>query len=315
MNIQALTSTKISFSRNIKSDNKERYLKIPPDSRISEAKGFKKSKIKPSYPLNYYVKDLKTSASRFYKPQKFDGTLSPECFYIRMNFYQKNKKWAQEMVETTKTLSSLMKQDVDFPIILQIAENSVSKMNHNLNYGARRSIEGSAAPYFPLLRKGRGEEYVHRYEEKLGTQDTFYPVALGKHAFDTNTVEVTHFDMTGAYIIQYPYLNSTSNSNLNIAKEIYDELKTKKNPSKEEVMAAVAKIQWYIAQETPYLKGSDSIANLITKAIMYSYDLPISPLKAGISLDFEAFYQHLHEYVKNYPSYFEINPIESQGQK
>ena len=150
MNIQALTSTKISFSRNIKSDNKERYLKIPPDSRISEAKGFKKSKIKPSYPLNYYVKDLKTSASRFYKPQKFDGTLSPECFYIRMNFYQKNKKWAQEMVETTKTLSSLMKQDVDFPIILQIAENSVSKMNHNLNYGARRSIEGSAAPYFPF---------------------------------------------------------------------------------------------------------------------------------------------------------------------
>jgi len=103
----------------------------------------------------------------------------------------------------------------------------------------------------------------------------------------------------------YPYLVKNEQSNLTIVKEIYNDLKSKKNPSEKEVTEAAAKIQWLIAQETPYQKGNDSVANILTRSLMHSYNLPVTPLKEGISLDFEAWGQNMDEYIKNYPDYFE----------
>ena len=41
---------------------------------------------------------------------------------------------------------------------------------------------------------------------------------------------------------------------------------------------------------------------------MNCYNLRISPLKEGVSLDFEAFYSNLDDYIKNYPNFFEKYP-------
>ena len=79
--------------------------------------------------------------------------------------------------------------------------------------------------------------------------------------------------------------------------------------NEDEINEACAKIQWLIAQSNPYLRGDDSIASTLTKAIYHSYDMKITPVKQGIGLDFEAFYSNLNDYIKKYPNFFEKTPV------
>lgn len=102
-------------------------------------------------------------------------------------------------------------------------------------------------------------------------------------------------------------------SNLSLAEKEYNKLRQIKNPSVDEVLRSCAIIQWLITQETPYKRGADSIANILAKSIMHTNGIFISPLKDGISLDFEAFDTDLDDYIEKYPNFFKVRPYKIKG--
>lgn len=63
----------------------------------------------------------------------------------------------------------------------------------------------------------------------------------------------------------------------------------------------------------PLYKRVRSIANILTKSIMHANGIYISPLKDGISLDFEAFDTDLDDYIKKYPDFFKVKPYKIEN--
>ena len=46
---------------------------------------------------------------------------------------------------------------------------------------------------------------------------------------------------------------------------------------------------------------------------MHANNIYISPLKEGVSLDFEAFDTDLDDYIERYPDFFEVRPYKIEG--
>ena len=97
-------------------------------------------------------------------------------------------------------------------------------------------------------------------------------------------------------------------SNLSLAEKEYEKLKSINNPNEHQILKSTAIIHWLISQESPFERGNDSFAGIIAKSILHSYNMYISPLKEEKSIDFEAFYTDLNEFIKIYPELFEIKP-------
>lgn len=79
-------------------------------------------------------------------------------------------------------------------------------------------------------------------------------------------------------------------------------LDTKKNK-----LHGIAEIHWWLANATPFVRGSASIVDAFTKVLMMYFDLPISKWKPGIAPDIEAFHQTLEDFIQAYPTLFENN--------
>lgn len=253
--------------------------------------------------------------------------IEPDCFFVRMRVYKKKDGWANGMVETTKKVSEMVQNKEDFDNILKFICGKISSLNENYRYGYKREDKYDG---YMGIRIDRGDdfrrgsiEYFDRYEEKLKTTDNkkkpkFRPKTNKKY-HSANTCWIA-YEQSNYYpytdkdkiIVHYGWINNRgemkTNTNLDICEKAYNELKSKEKPTEKEILDTCAVIQWLIAQECPYMHGNDSIANIITKGIMHAYDIKISPLKEGVSLDFEAFYRDLDEYIENYPTFFEKYP-------
>ena len=277
------------------------------------------TKLNPSIFLTDLTNDVFTTSST---TQKTSGqTFSGDEFFIDMKGYGKNKKWQREMELATYYVSNQIACGIPFDSILKHCEYRVNKINIfmrdlNFDFGIRRN----GLHRFQLNPKLRGAEYHDRYHKK----------ALEKGDYDDQIMEATYSPKSNneyrnantctiivSELFSQPKPNITiindgiedyEISNLTLVKKEYEKLKKIKNPSCQDVMRSCAIIQWLIAQETPYYSGSDSIANLLTKSIMHAYGVHISPIKSGISLDFEAFDTDLDEYINNYPNFFKEKP-------
>ena len=240
--------------------------------------------------------------------------ISLDVFFIRMANYKSNIKWAADMRIAAENISDMMRKNIDINQIISRAEESIKniylKMSKRaVSYGERKT---SRINCFDLLKGklSRGSEYFERYKNTFGVDkagEVFVPVSNAKYQdaitckliLNKNSVTI----MTGA---NNP---NNLNTNLDLVVKAYNDLKSRVNPSKQDIMETAATIQWLIAQETPYKRGSDSVANLLTRSLMHSYGIKLSPLKQGVSCDFEAFNRNLNDYIKVYPALFEKNPL------
>ena len=66
----------------------------------------------------------------------------------------------------------------------------------------------------------------------------------------------------------------------------------------------IANIHWLISQASPYCRGSAGIADVFCKALFESKGIQVSPYRANIDPNLEAFIQTLDEYKNNYKSFF-----------
>lgn len=234
-------------------------------------------------------------------------------FFINMDYYQKNQAWADKMLDLSKTASAQIKQKKSFNEVLNTILDGVKKINHSSSYGQfRHSPNG-----FCILEKqpNRGIEYFSRYKHIMELNHTNYIKPKSNKEYPkANTCEIYLFNLDGdseAIQIDYGIYTSLSNkplygkcSNLELAKKEYDKLIQIDKPSLAQINKSCATINWLIAQESPFVNGSDSIARLLTTAIYSAYNVKLSPPKKGISFDFEAFYSDLDDYIKKYPNLF-----------
>jgi len=236
--------------------------------------------------------------------------ISPESYFIRMKHYKQDMPWAQDMVNLTYFISDLIEKGVDIKNIIKNTAFGIYYINDKHEYGVLKSyaIWGVHSKGYSIENNKRGEEYLEKYKTKI--KKNYNPKPTEEYDIITNTISIYPNKKGDSFLILYPDCDMYDYSNLDIVKQIYNELKNNENPSKKEIVSAMAKIQWLIAQETPYIRGSDSVATILTRSIAHAYHIPVSPLKEGISLDFEAWFQDMDKYIKNYPKYFEKNPLE-----
>ena len=222
-------------------------------------------------------------------------------FFVNMNNYGKNTLWAAKMGLLLSDISNSISQNEDFDYILEQTENGINDINGYV-YGKRRTI-----PEFFCIKNEnqRGGEYYKRYIDKIKNSPSQIYSAKSNNEFkDANTSQIYLAQDNSTIKIDYGFTPIGLNSNLEFAAQAYDNLKKIKSPSIDDINKSCAEIYWLIAQGAPYCKGNDSIASILTKGIYHSYNIPLKPLKQGLSLDFEAFDTNLDEYIKNYPNFF-----------
>ncbi len=278
--------------------------------------------------------NFKKSNSPFFSIINFTGEkpeepiITRECFYIRMYTYGTNYLWADKMIGACIEVSKMIKDKVSFfNIINYYMYDKISEINASYKFGCRRT-NNTGGFQGVLLKRDRNDwrgsiEYFDKYEQKLkamGNENSpkFKPKSNKKYP-DANVCRISYYDdgYLGAIneneiFINYGWINDNGKfnekSNLELCQKAYAKLLSKENPTEKEILDTCAIIQWLITQECPFVRGSDSVVNLLTKSIMLCYGIRISPVKKGISLDFEAFYSNLDDYIKNYPNFFEKYP-------
>ena len=234
-------------------------------------------------------------------------------FFIDMDYYQRNKSWAEKMLLLSHEAAKQIKQKDSFDLVLKTITDNISKINHSDLYGKYRHSPNG----FCILEKqpNRGIEYFSRYKHVMELNHTNYIKPKSNKEYPkANTCEIYLFNLDGdseAIQVDYGIYTSLSNkplygkcSNLELAKKEYDKLIQIDKPSLAQINKSCATINWLIAQESPFINGSDSIARLLTTAIYNAYNVKLSPPKKGISFDFEAFYSDLDDYIKKYPNLF-----------
>ena len=236
-----------------------------------------------------------------------EPVLDDNTYIIRMFRYKNKTAIAKKMNGLTYKISDMIKNNADFDEILKTAEDGVKDIRHRKNWGKKREDFG----HFNLTFYDRGCEYWKKYIKlaEFDSQNPKYSIKpkSNKEYPNANTCTISYYDCEDGKIIIH-YGSNGKSSNLDLVKKEYEKLKSNKNPNLNDINRSSATIQWLIAQETPYKRGSDSIANLLTKSIYHAYGIKVSPAKEGKSFDFEAFYRNLDDYIKIYPDIFEIPP-------
>ena len=241
------------------------------------------------------------------KPEN-SQTIEDDMLFIRMHHYGKKHSWAKKMRGLIYQISSMVSEDKSFDEIYSKTLKGINEIN-----GKKFGVERGETDAFFLCPYLRGEEYFFTYYNIINKSDRkiIKPKAQGDYE-KANTCEIGFLNYIPDYDdkirILYGYNPRQKQSNIELASVAYNELKAKKDPSIDEINKAVATINWLIVQENPYMRGNDSIAGTVARAIYHSYGVEISPVRVNRSLDFEAFSRDLEDYIKVYPELFEKLP-------
>lgn len=259
------------------------------------------------------VQRFSTQRDIFCNPKK--ERISNDLYFIQMKEYDKDEDWAKKMTFFTYKLSDMVSRNVSFDKILKSTCNEVNEINDKVIGAGVKKIR-SSGEFLIGDDNERGSEYYKKYSNQLKinkflfklNSDGEYKVKSNSEYPQANTVKISKPCSDGPFKdlinIKYAYSPKNKVQNLDLAKKEYNKLKSIENPTLDEINRSVATIHWLIAQETPFIRGSDSIANLITKSIYHSYGVHLSPIKSGKSFDFEAFNTNLDKYIKKYPDLF-----------
>lgn len=255
-----------------------------------------------------YNNYLKTNQNVCFKGAQNNNLkdVDDDIFFVNMNAYGTNRIWAAKMNVLMHRLSDMVSQNEDFESILMEAEDGINEIN-GFTYGLKRT----QGDFFCIQEGRRGEEYRKKYEDIISNapNQVFSPKSNEEYK-DAITCKIAENKQTGFEGIKvvYGFEPFNRSSNLELAALAYDKLKSIENPTLEDINKCCATINWLIVQECPYCKGNDSLASVLTKAIYHAYNIQPQALKTGKSLDFEAFYSNLDDYIKNYPDLFKERP-------
>lgn len=264
------------------------------------------------------IDGIQYNSSIYSFPIAFRGNSKPDkesrnIFFVDMFPSRRYESWGEKMLEYRDKISKDIRNKKDFNYVIESCKNGVKD-----SYAKCKEKDGSKFCQdvyekdeqnpFHLYIGGRGEEYYNAYRAKCEECDFKDWSSKPNDEYKEASVSTFVSDPREKSTITIKEGWSENSKNLSLAQKEYDKLLKKENPTLKEINRSVAIIQWLIAQESPWWRGSDSIANLLTKSIYEAYDVEISPVKSGYGLDFEAWYRDLDDYIEIYPTLFEKEP-------
>lgn len=277
-----------------------------------------------NYEKKFYYKKQITPAANNQKNRKniyFCGNNSSklqnlplETFFIKMHEYGKNEQWAEKMNALTLNASKMIAEKQDFNSILGFIEKGIAEINSEKDYCKFFGSKRNSMKYFKLKPRGRGGEYYQKYLKlcEKNAAGEYYSPKANEDFKDANVCKISsvsdYLYIDTIVLFRFDTVFDEAKSNIHLIKKAFEKLQNAKNPSEEEINKTAATIQWLFAQECPYSRGTDSIANVFTRALYNAYNMKVSPLKENVSCDFEAFGRNLDEYIKIYPDLFEQKP-------
>ncbi len=242
-------------------------------------------------------------------------------FFVPIRGYGKNRDWARDIKQTADLAVSLIRRDTSAENILKLISIGVRNANKN------NTIDIVKRMYSGVLRVPR-ENWPYQTGADLTT-----PYNSGKYKTYAKRLDyiashpiapesapdisrpIVYGD--GLKAIQHGsslYINKNLNKVLELSKKIFPRFVHKDVQTSDlpEVNNTIAEIRWILAHSTPWLRGSDAIANVFMRAMYKAIGIKSYPVKKGISLDLEAYCTNLNEYKSRFVSYFEFPPMVSE---
>ncbi len=236
-------------------------------------------------------------------------------FYIKIRGYGKNPEWAKQIKITTDYAVNTIQRNLDAEQILNYIARNVKAANKiPLDIGKRLNSG--------ILRANRDDwecsknnidvitcYKIKRYNSYADRLDNIKNIPLDSI---NNNIGMSYPDEMG-YIQHGPAtkINNSLDYVFNLYKNKYSKFlhKDVKKEDLPEIIDVVAEIRWVLAHATPWLRGSDAIANVFMRAMFKAVGVKAYPPAEGISYDLEAYCRNLDDYKANFNSFFE-KPLE-----
>lgn len=274
---------------------------------------------------NFYSgqKRIADSKCSFHKSVAFMGRLdfSPADFFVNIHGYGQNFEWARNLVLVANNAVSSISSKLPAETVLIGIADGVHKCNRLtcdadkiINSGLLRIRRSGwscvdSAPELLTRYSGQGVGRYRVYSKKLD-QRILNPLHCPFFNFGMTTVNMrdnVKFLKHGGVL----YVNRA----LEMTYQRYNKLLTQFPEFKvgrdnlENFCSTVAEIRWILAHSTPWVRGSDAIANVFIRSLFKAFGIKLYPLKKNVSLDLEAYCTELKDYKENFHNYF-VKPPE-----
>lgn len=280
-----------------------------------------------SLPLKFNNMNSIQNNSRwnYTKKQISFGQIKPEMLFIEIPGFEKDYNWANVMIKTIdKTSKTIKAGTFGLTNILDGLKtdyrkyyiNNKPKGSENTNFGVDRKsdllteIIGRYRSYFDRASQLVLRDYEIVDEEKIGhttTAEFDKNLKLTKTIYNLENLEMywQHTDVKNI-----PSVMKHSANIYNDIKELDKEIpqSSNKNIILNKINKKVAELHWYMANSTPYGRGSAGITDILIKSIYESMNIQVDAWKKGLAPDLEAFVTPLDEFIEKYPTYFSSPP-------
>lgn len=268
---------------------------------------------------------------------KFSGIsfkqVTPEHFYIKMFGYAQDKIWGNFVADLANNSKTIVLEK--FATVNDILKEMGTKYNNfacNMyKYRSKLGIwndKSSSELYCEIEKSSKYGEYYQRCEDILHNStnsllprsidhfERFKAFQVQKKVDGKNVVltQIGHpcsnsIGCTDDIVFIHPPLKSRAPL-LNKAQKELDALKKYSGKAlaaedKDKIYEHIGAIHWCLAQGMPFLRGSAAMADVYTKSLFEALNIQVTPWKAGLSPDWEAFLTPLDEYSKKYKTFFE----------
>ena len=273
---------------------------------------------------NIYHRE-KVDYSQSYRGNKsisFSGRLdfSPSDFFVNIRGYGQNFQWAKELVlVANNAVSSITSKLPAESVLIGIADGvhqcnrltcDINKMKNSGLLRVRRVGWSCVddAPELLTRYSGQGVGRYRVYAKKLDYRilnplhNPFFNFGMTTVSMRDNNKYLKHggfLYVNRALEMVYQRYNKLLNQ--------YPKFKINKDDL-DNFNSSVAEIRWILAHSTPWVRGSDAIANVFVRSLYKAFGIKVHPLKKNISLDLEAYCTELKDYKENFHKYFVTPP-------
>lgn len=241
--------------------------------------------------------------------------LSQEDFFIKINGYGKNKRWASLIKNVTDEVAVMIRQNTGSEKVLQEITEGVKFANlYPLDFFLRMhtGILRTTREGWECESDWKGLDFETPYilNKYRPYKNRLRDVAKNPLKNPYKDIKIATIDN---YSISHPkgkYINNVFKHIEKIYNSIQDKyIKQEVSPADiNDVNEKIAEIRWILAHAMPWERGSDCISNVFMRALYKAIGIKAYPPAKGISFDLEAFCTNLNEYKKNFSKYFEKAP-------
>lgn len=237
-------------------------------------------------------------------------------FFVRIRGYGANNDWSDEVIKTADIAVNLFRNDTSPEMILKYIAIGIRKANM-LTMDLSKKTQSGILRAFYRDGWGAGKECDLTTSYKNNRYSTYEKRldAVAKNplyssfAMDYSRPHINNGEKQIVHA-SYIHVNKSLDYIIELCKKLFPKyIKHDIKPENmKEFNETVAEIRWHLAHSTPFVRGSDAIANTLMRVMYKSAGIKSYPLKKGVSLDLEAYCTNLEKYKDTFTDFFVKKP-------